>query len=414
MKADRKKYKILQITHAQFPPEIRVVKEGLSLNEAGYSSAVLCPPYGEQREYETWQGIDIYRPRVLGNRSILDKLLHQATFYSPAWHKAIQSTIAEYKPDVLHVHDIWLGRTAFAVRSNERMVFDLHENIPAAVVEYIKGYRGIRRWFHYLFQSKRRMFFYERKLLENSQMVLAVVNEARDRILINHPNLNADKVVNVENLESKRFITNPGSVKAKFGKDHFSVLYIGGIAPHRGVDTLIHAMTHIKKKGRNIKVQLIGAQPSQYLDMMVSLIKVLGVEEQIQMTDWVSTSEVLANIQQADVCCVPHHSNPHTDNTIPHKLFQYMIARRPILVSSSAPLARSVNQAQAGLVFVAGDPNDCAEKIIALADDHNSRANFAQNGYRYVMEQGHNWEEESAPRLIDAYDRLFNGTLENR
>jgi len=144
------------------------------------------------------------------------------------------------------------------------------------------------------------------------------------------------------------------------------------------------------------------------------LVKELGVEEQVQMTGWVPANEVLANIQQADVCCVPHHSNPHTDNTIPHKLFQYMIARRPILVSSSAPLARSVRQAQAGLIFVAGDPNDCAEKIKALADDHNSRATFAENGYRYVMEQSHNWEEESALRLIEAYDQLFNGELESR
>ena len=414
MKADRKKYKILQITHAQFPPAIRLVKEGLTLYEAGYCSAVLCPPYGDQREYESWQGIDIYRPKVLSNRSILDKLLHQAIFYSPAWHKAIQGTIAEYKPDALHVHDIWLGRTAFAAQSNEKMVFDLHENIPAAVVEYVKGYRGIQKWFHYLFQSNRRMFFYERKLLEKSQMILAVVNEAWDRILINHPHLNANKVVNVENLESKRFIADPGSGKAEFGKDHFSVLYIGGFAPHRVVDTLIRAMTHIKKQGRNIKVQLIGAQPSQYLDMLISLVKELGVEGQVQMTGWVPASAVLANIQQADVCCVPHHSNPHTDNTIPHKLFQYMIAQRPILVSSSTPLARSVRQAKAGLVFEAGDPNDCAEKIMALADDPNSRATFAENGYRYVMEQGHNWEEQSAPCLIEAYDRLFNGILENR
>ena len=84
-----------------------------------------------------------------------------------------------------------------------------------------------------------------------------------------------------------------------------------------------------------------------------------------------------------------------------------MIARRPVLVSSSAPLARTVRQAQAGLVFAAGDGGDCAEKILALADDTNGCTKFADNGYRYVMDQGHNWEEESAPRLIESYDRLF-------
>ena len=151
----------------------------------------------------------------------------------------------------------------------------------------------------------------------------------------------------------------------------------------------------------------MGAHPSQYLEMLKQLIKDLGVESQVKITGWVPSSDVMANIKQADVCCVPHHSNPHTDNTIPHKLFQYMIARRPVLVSSSAPLARTVRLAQAGLVFAAGDAGDCADKILALADDTSSCSRFADNGYRYVMEQGHNWEEESAPRLVEAYDRLL-------
>lgn len=407
------KYKTLQITKAKFPPEIRVMKEGLSLNAAGYGSAVLCPPYGDQPEYEIWQGIEVFRPKVLGQRSFLDKVLEQAAFFSPAWYRAIKQTVAQYQPDVLHVHDIWLGRIAFAAHSKQKMVLDLHENMPAAVVEYRSGYRGPQLWFRYLFHSHPRIFAYERNLLQNSDLILTVVQEARDRVTINHPSLSSDKIVNVENLESKRFIAGPGSGRAAFEKDHFSVMYIGGFGPHRGIDTLIRAMVPIKKTGRKIKVQLIGAQPSQYLEMLKQLIVELGVADQIQITGWVNAEDVLANIQQADVCCVPHHSNPHTDNTIPHKLFQYMIAKRPVLVSSSAPLARSVRQANAGMIFSAGNPQDCAQKILAMADDPSSCAQFAENGYQYVMKQGHNWEEESAPRLIEAYDRLFASDIAN-
>jgi glycosyltransferase involved in cell wall biosynthesis len=403
----RGQFRILQITKAKFPPEIRVVKEAFSLHEAGFGSAVLCPRFRDQVTHEIWQGVEVFRQNALGQCTILDKVLEQSALFSPAWYSAIKQTIAQYQPDVLHVHDIWLGRVAFAAHTTQKMVMDLHENMPAAVVEYRSGYRGLQRWFRHLFHNRPRILAYERRLLEHSDLVLAVVQEARDRILINHPHLSPEMVVNVENLESKRFVADPGSGKAAFAKDHFSVLYIGGFGPHRGVDTLIRAMTVIKQKRCNIKVQLIGAHPSQYLEMLKQLIKELGVESQVQITGWVPARDVLANIQQADVCCVPHHSNPHTDNTIPHKLFQYMIARRPVLVSSSAPLARTVRQAQAGLVFAAGDGGDCAEKILALADDTNGCIKFADNGYRYVMDQGHNWEEESAPRLIESYDRLF-------
>lgn len=413
MAFDKHNNKILQITKAKFPPEIRVMKEGLSLHEAGYNSAVLCPPFGDQPEYEVCNGIEIFRPKVLGRRSVTDKLLAEAAFFSLSWFRSIQQTIAKYEPDVLHVHDIWLGRVALCARTTQKVVMDLHENMPAAVVEYRSGYHGPQRWFRYLFHSHPRIFAYERNLLQNSDLVLAVVQEARDRVLINHPGLSSEKVVNVENLESKRFIASSGSGRAAFEKDHFSVLYIGGFGPHRGVDTLIRAMAPIKKTDRNIKVQLIGAQPSQYLEILKKLIVKLRVSDQIKIMGWVNAEDVLANIQQADVCCVPHHSNPHTDNTIPHKLFQYMIAKRPVLVSSSAPLARTVRQAYAGMIFAAGDPQDCAQKILAMADDPVACAQFAENGYRYVMEQGHNWEEESAPRLIAAYDRLFVTDIAN-
>ena len=408
----KKNKKILQITAAQFPPEIRVVKEGLSLIEAGYEAAVLCPPFGDQPEYEVWHGIEIFRPRLLGQQFFLDKILEQVTLFSFVWFVVIRKGIASYQPDVLHVHDIWLGRTCFAARTDQKVVFDLHENMPAAVVEYRKAYLGLRYLVSALFHTRQRILAYERKMLEACNMVLTVVEEAQNRVLADHPALKLEKVVNVENLESKRFVANAGQGQVAFAKDHFSVLYIGGFGPHRGVDTLIRAMVPTREAGKNIKVQLIGARPNQYLEMLKDLVRLLTVEEYVQITGWVDFEDVLANIYQADLCCVPHHSNPHTDNTIPHKLYQYMIAKRPLLVSSSTPLARTVTQAGAGLIFEAGNPDDCAKQIMALAEDASARKVYANNGYRYVIEQHHNWEEESAPRLINAYDGLL-GNISN-
>lgn len=403
----RERRKILQVTKARFPPEIRVVKEALSLHDGGYECAVLCPPYEGQCESETWEGIRVLRPSVLRQRSAADRVLGEGLFLSPAWLKATRWAIKEYTPSALHVHDIWLGRAAWAARSQEKLIMDLHENMPAAVLEYRNGYRGLQWWFRVLFHNRLRVLRYERRLLEHAHLVLVVAQEARERVLMEHRHLNAGKVVNVENLESKRFIAEPGAGRAAFAKDHFSVLYVGGFGPHRGVDTLVRAAACIRSIRPDIRFQLIGAQPSQYLDMLKDLIVSLGVQAQVAITPWIPACDVLANIQAADVCCVPHHSNPHTDSTIPHKLFQYMIARRPLLVSTSKPLARTVRQADAGLIFEAGNPEDCASKLLELANNPDCAKRFSNNGFQYVMEQGHNWEDESAPCLIAAYDRVF-------
>ena len=403
----RENKKILQITTQKFPPEIRVAKEAITFQIAGYQSAVLCPQFDDQPEYEIWNNIEIYRPKVLAKSSYAEKVMSLALFFSPYWYSAIRDVISQYKPDVLHVHDVWLGRVVFFARTSQKIVMDLHENMPAAVVEYLKGFRGRLYWIYKLFHGYTRIFYYERKLLNKSNLVLVVVQEAEERVLNDHPDLDYLNVVNIENLESKRFITDPGVGRPAFEKDHFSVLYIGGFGPHRGVDTLIRAMVPIKKMGKKIKVQLIGARPSQYLEMLKQLVIELKVEDQVQITGWVNSEDVLANIQQADLCCVPHHSNPHTDNTIPHKLYQYMISKRPIMVSSSAPLARTVQQAQCGVIFEAGNPEDCCKAILSLVDNPDTCAELAVNGYQYVVNNGHNWEDESSVRLINAYDRLF-------
>jgi glycosyltransferase involved in cell wall biosynthesis len=409
---DRSRCRILQVTAQPFPPEIRVVKEGLSLQAAGYGSAVLCPPVQMRPSRETWRGIEVFRPNVLAGAELAsDKLLFQSVFLSPAWLRAMREVIEEYDPHVLHVHDIWLGRTAFRARGRQRVVMDLHENMPAAVVEYLGSYRGAFKLFNAAFKNRRRVLGYERDLLMKCDLVLGVVQEARDRILAEHPGVDPHKVVNIENLESKEFVAAPPGAQRLIGDDHFSVLYIGGFGPHRGIDTLIRAFAHLKRRGVNARLHLVGAKEgSAFLAMLRDLIAELDVASHVEIVGWVPAEAVLAYISQASVGTVPHHSNPHTDSTIPHKLFQYMIAARPVLVSTSGPLARTVRAAGAGRIFRAGDALDCADRIEEMVADPNGCRAQGGQGRRYVLELGHNWEEESAPALIAAYDRLLAGS----
>ena len=401
--------KILQITACPFPPEIRVVKEGISLLNAGHGSAVMCPPISGRPAEEEWNGIKIFRSEVLqGGGKPYDKVLMQTSFFSYAWYRALKQVISKYQPDVIHVHDIWLGRTAFLARTNQKIIIDLHENMPAAVVEYQASYAGLFKLFNQTFKSFRRVSRFEKALLTKSDGVFVVVDEARQRVKNAYPKLNADKIINIENLESRRFLNQTWADKTVIKKDHFSILYIGGFGPHRGLETLIRAMHHIKAWHLNVKVHLIGAKECVYLEKLRNLISELGVGEFISIQSWVPAEEVLAYIKQADVGVVPHHSNPHTNNTIPHKLYQYMMAGTAVLVSSSPPLARTVKQANAGKVFEAGDAKDCADKIREMYDDSVALKVQVENGLNYVFEQGHNWEEESEPTLIKFYEQLLN------
>jgi glycosyltransferase involved in cell wall biosynthesis len=110
----------------------------------------------------------------------------------------------------------------------------------------------------------------------------------------------------------------------------------------------------------------------------------------------------------ADVNIIPHKSNAHTDNTIPHKLFQSMMSGRPLLVSSSDPLKRLVDATSSGLVFEANNSEEFASKILHLYNDKNLGDLLGANGKRATAEGSLNWDDEQVP-FVNFYQRILNG-----
>jgi glycosyltransferase involved in cell wall biosynthesis len=107
----------------------------------------------------------------------------------------------------------------------------------------------------------------------------------------------------------------------------------------------------------------------------------------------------------ADANVIPHQSNGHTDNTVPHKLFQGMMAEKPLIVSSCAPLKRYVRNYDCGVVFKAGDEKDFADKVELLYTNKPLQIQLAKNGYDASMRGELNWEA-TQKTLIDLYTSL--------
>lgn len=400
--------KILQITKNKFPPEIRVKKEAISLQQEGFISAVICPPFDNQPEFEIWEGIHIFRPKYLFRIPLVDKFLFYTCFFSFAWKTSLEAVNLQFRPDCIHIHDIWLARTALSVFKQEKIIVDLHENMPAAVLQFRRGYSGFQSLFRSVFHSSRRILLYERKILNRSDKVLVVVSEALTRVLRQHPKLSHNRIHVVENLESRFFALNNDSVSSMvISHDYFTISYIGGVTPERGLDTVIKALSILRPLDLPIKLYIIGADESAFVTSLKKLVADLALDQSVIFIPWIPFLEVSKAIYSSSLCTVPHHSNSHTDNTIPHKLYQYLSMSKPVLVSSSVPLARVVSNSQSGLIFSAGDHVDCANQIKYAFDHPGLLDQFSINAHHYVYDLGHNWEDESHHSLISAYSDLL-------
>jgi glycosyltransferase involved in cell wall biosynthesis len=130
-----------------------------------------------------------------------------------------------------------------------------------------------------------------------------------------------------------------------------------------------------------------------------------GIEDRVEFTGQLPYKQAIAYMKGAFLNIIPHHSNPHTDNTIPHKLFQIFNSEYPLMVSSCRPLKRIVEKYEAGLVFQAGDPKSFADQVM-WAEENPAALQFMTARGKLAVEKEFNWEHD-AQVLRDLYSRIL-------
>jgi glycosyltransferase involved in cell wall biosynthesis len=394
---------LMVLPDIDFPPDIRVEKEARALLSAGHKLSILCSSIKSRPNIETWNGIKIHRLAPLeGLFRKREGLWRSITLGSHRWEREIQEVIKKEEIDIVHLHDLPL---ASSVRSASKkaglyMVLDLHENYPAALRYYTGATSIAEKIKHKLFLYPARLENYELKSSEAADQIFVVVDEAKERLV--ETGVQRDKITVIENTEDIDYFTQiPIDIEylQEFQND-FVISYIGGFGgEHRGLDIAIYAMPVIVEKIPNARLLLVGRGSIQ--SKLEKIASDLSIKDKVTIMGWQPFEKVPTLISLSQVCLVPHQSNPHTEATSPHKLFQYMLMGKPVIVSSCRPLQRIIQETGGGLVFEAGNCNSLAQSVIQLSDD-DLRHRLGEAGRKAVLDK-YNWQLTSR-KLLEAYD----------
>jgi glycosyltransferase involved in cell wall biosynthesis len=394
--------RIGMILKATIPPrDIRVEKEAGTLIGEGHEVHLLLERGVGEPVDEAAYGMRFMRTVRMGRlRETWHRYTFNFTFREPLWRRAIERLIDERGVEVLHVHDLPLAGETLAVGRARGLpvVADLHENYPA----------GLQVWYRSRFKKAtiynyRRWAVYERRVLEEADAVIAVVEESKERIT--GLGIPPGKIFVVPNTESRTYEAIPvdPDITARY-RGRFVVSYIGGFAPHRGLDVAVRALPLCRDRIPGLLLVLVGDRNEPYRRYLAALARDLGCADLVEMTGYQPFDTIWSYIEASAVCLVPHARNPHTDTTIPHKIFQYMMAARPVVVSDCPPLARVIRDSGAGLVFRWDDPAELASRIVALHEDEALRGELSRAGRRAILEK-YNWDATSG-ELVELYRRL--------
>ena len=383
------------LLQSDFPPDIRLEKEIKSLSKAGYSIRVVCNQY-EKKLNPEYENCTIDRVKALFKSKLLNKIFNFPIFFNPRFVIKILLNVLGFRPDFIHAHDLPMAPLGLLFGKIFRIpvISDMHENYPAALKAFQK--KGI---VNFVFKNYKAAKILEKYCIKRVDRIITVIDENSQRLI--NMGVRPEKIYLVSNtVDTQTFAVksvDQNIVKKYEGK--IILLYTGFISPERGLEVVVKGMKYLKDKLPEVKLLLVGN--GIFLPSLKQIARKEQVAEFVDFINWPGHENLgsYLNISKIGIC--PQPNNDHWNNSIPHKLFEYMSRSIPVLATDAIPLKRIILETKAGLIYKTDNPGSFAEKVIEMMD---SEIDFGNNGINAVKEK-YNWEND-AKMLVRLYDEL--------
>jgi len=307
-------------------------------------------------------------------KALLLMRYHNRTLHDPLpFRQAFVEHMREYPCDLIQVHDLpaLQAGAELATERNIPLVYDAHELYPEqASFSRVQRKLCSAAEAHWI-QKADLVFAVNQSIGEEMarryriQAPITLLN-AIDPPATFDPETRYDLLREKLNLASTRRI----------------LLFQGGFAPHRNLEQLVAAMSHVK----TADVDLVMMGPGDFVEKLKQKAASAGLlDRRIYFLPAAPQSELLEHSASADIGIIPY---PHIDlNSLyctPNKLFEYIAAGLPILANDSPELNRFVREQGFGMTRRMHNP-----KAIAAAIDSAFAASEYPTWSKNLREKHH-------------------------
>ena len=369
--------RICHLTSVHDHDDTRVfIKQCCSLAAAGYETHFVVPDApGAARDGVYFHSI----PRPHGNR------LQRMT--QTVW--AVYQKALSLKADLYHFHDPELIPIGLLLRAKgKRVIYDIHEDVPRQVITKQHLPPWTRRPISVLMER-----------LENlaGQRFSALV-VATPTIGARFRTINARTVV-VSNYPLRDELSFAMDMDWKDRAQ--AVAYVGGITLTRGIVEMVTAMEYVAPRlGAALELGGNFFYPRDR-DRVAQLAGWAHVTE----LGWLNRDQVTQMFGRSRAGLVVLHPTQSYTVSQPVKLYEYMSAGLPVIVSDFPLWREFVGQIGCGLLVDPLDPRAIGAAIEFMLTQPDEAEAMGRRG-REAIEQCYNWEHEST-RLINLYQAVL-------
>ncbi len=390
--------KVLFVWDSEYPWDIRVEKICSTLINHGCQVHLVCRNRSGRPLEETYDGINIHRISHLPKKfGFLNDIYSLPLFFNPVWLKKTYTVAKENTVDLIIVRDLALTLAGLLVGKILKIpvILDMAECYPE-MVRLIWKYEPFKIQNLFL-RNPFIIDLIEHIATNQVSHIFVTVEESKQRLLAK--GVSEKKITIVSNTPMVERFRNakktcPGIIKQN--QDKLILLYVGFLNFSRGLDTVIESLGHLRTTDNAFFLVMLGKGSAE--DHLEKMALKLNVNKHISFEGWVDNKIVPEYIASSDICLVPHHKCGHWNHTIPNKLFDYMAAGKPVLVSDALPMARIVHETQCGMVYTDFSIDSCISQLMLLKDA-NLREKLGQNGANAIIER-YNWENDSHSMVV--------------
>lgn len=364
-----------------FTNDSRVLKEALSLRDSGYAPSVIALHENSLAETDSTQGIPVHRIRL----------------FTRNWPKIMPIQILKYvewlwrafllarKSDYLHCNDLQtlpIGAVARLIRGKRvRIVYDAHEFEINDVANEAEWRIRIKA-------------FMERALIKFADTTITVSDsiavEYARMYAIEKPELVMNCPPLIPELQANLFRERLG-----IAADSIIFLYQGGLAPGRGIEKIIRTFNRLPNHQR--VVVFMGYGP-----MVEDVLQAAANSPNIFFHPAVAPDVLPKFTASADVgLCLIQNLCRSYYYCLPNKLFEYLMASLPVVVSDLPELRRMVADHAIGWIV----PENQGSAIDDVIQQIDRQALASRKQAIRLCRDRYHWGEQEI-KLLQAYKKL--------
>jgi len=298
--------------------------------------------------------------------------------------------------EVYHIHDWDLIPVGVALKNwtSEKVIYDVHEDYPHLIRD--------RDWIPNLIRPIVDSVFPQFEALASNYFdgVIAATEWIADSLR----NRGVTNITTIHNFPKTQII-DINDETGEITDSEYTLIYVGGLSEVRGLIEMIELVAELRDRGLSVSLVCLGGFTSkQFEHDAKARIRALGVEDSIKFPGQVNYQQMFQYLSTADVGLALLDVE-HYEGGIPTKLFEYMYAELPVVITDIQATEGYVSR-DWGRIVPEHETRKQADVITDLLNDPRLRTKMGSTG-RNVVESQFSWELEQE-KFVELYEEILS------